>query len=69
MEQRIHGQNRVPFLDLNEAASFLGVKRSAVYSWVHKRRIPFRKHGGLLRFDPAALNAWSKAQEFEALKR
>ena len=53
----------------DEAAILLGVAKSTIYAWVHRRSIPFRKHGRLLRFDPAALQAWSKAQEFEALKR
>jgi excisionase family DNA binding protein len=52
-----------------EAAAILGLKVSTIYNWVHRRKIPFRKHGRLLRFDAAALHAWSKAQEFEAHKR
>jgi len=50
------------FLTPSQAADFLGVKLSTIYKWVHMRKIPFRKHGRLLRFDRQSLIAWSNCQ-------
>lgn len=46
-------------LDVDEAASLLQVKVGTLYSWVSKRKIPFRKVGSLVRFDRAELMAWT----------
>ncbi len=48
-----------------EAAHLLCVKPATIYSWVHRRLIPFRKHGRLLRFDRDALLDWSKSKEIK----
>ena len=50
------------FLTPPQAADFLGVKISTIYKWVHMRKIPFRKHGRLLRFDRQSLADWSNCQ-------
>ena len=42
-----------------EAAAHLRVTKATIYTWVHHRRIPFRKHGGRLVFTTADLDAWS----------
>lgn len=52
-----------------EAAALLGIKPSTIYSWVHRRLIPFRKHGKLLRFDREALLKWSKTTETQPIQR
>ncbi|MBP6217791.1 MAG: helix-turn-helix domain-containing protein [Oligoflexales bacterium] len=52
-----------------EAASLLSVKPSTIYAWVHRRLIPFRKHGRLLRFDRETLIKWSKNTETQPILR
>ncbi len=50
-------------LSPQEAADLLGVKTCTVYTWSYRRQIPSQKVGRLLRFSPAALQRWLKAQE------
>jgi excisionase family DNA binding protein len=50
------------FLDVKQAALLLRVKESTIYTWVHQRRIPFRKHGRRVVFARADLEVWSAAQ-------
>jgi excisionase family DNA binding protein len=49
-------------LNVKEAAALLGVAPRTIYAWVAERRIPFRKAGRLLRFERAALLAWSEEE-------
>ena len=49
------------FLDVSQAATFLRVKVSTIYAWVHQKRLPYRKHGRKLAFCPKELEAWSMA--------
>jgi excisionase family DNA binding protein len=49
---------REPLLDIESVAERLGVSVRHVRRLVHERRIPFVKWGHLLRFSPAALDAW-----------
>ena len=49
-------------LTIDEAAKLLRVKRSTLYSWVHRRQIPFQKVGSLVRFRKDDLEAWLEAQ-------
>ena len=49
-------------LTIDEAAKLLRVKRSTLYSWVHRRQIPFQKVGSLLRFRKDDLEAWLESQ-------
>jgi len=37
-------------LDINEAASLLGVRPQTLYLWVSQKRIAYRKIGRLVRF-------------------
>lgn len=46
----------------SEAAEHLRVRVSTLYTWVHRRRVPFQKVGRALRFSPDALAAWLEAQ-------
>jgi excisionase family DNA binding protein len=52
----------IPFLDIDEAAEFLRVKRATLYAWIHQRRIPFRKHGRRVIFHRSDLEGWSLRQ-------
>jgi excisionase family DNA binding protein len=55
-------------LNVKQAAALLGVAPRTIYAWVAERRIPFRKAGRLLRFERAALLAWSEEQAQDGRK-
>ena len=38
-------------------SELLGIEIATVYTWVSRRKIPFVKVGGALRFRPSALEA------------
>ena len=46
----------------------LGVKKSWVYDQTFRNRIPHRKIGGKLRFDPIEIDAWIECQPGCSLK-
>ena len=50
-----------PLIGLDELASRLGVGERYVRRLVEERRIPHRKIGRLLRFDPDEVEAWIEA--------
>jgi excisionase family DNA binding protein len=47
-----------------EAARALGIQPATLYTWVTRRKIPFVKVGGALRFRPSALQEWLRQREF-----
>lgn len=47
-----------------EAGKALGIEVATVYTWVTRRKIPFVKVGGALRFRPSALQAWLRDREY-----
>jgi excisionase family DNA binding protein len=49
-------------LTVVEAAKFLGVKSSTLYTWAHRGQIPVQKVGRALRFSPEALGEWLARQ-------
>lgn len=50
-------------LTLDDAARFLGLKKSYLYRLTSAKKIPFFKYGGrLVAFDRAALEAWRAAR-------
>jgi len=52
------------FLTIEETSSLLRVTKSTLYTWVHQRKIPFRKHGGRVVFNKQELDDWSREQSF-----
>jgi excisionase family DNA binding protein len=54
-------------LDINEAADYLNLSTSTLYSWVSQRRIPHLKIGGRVRFDKKVLDRWIKRFERNAI--
>ena len=58
-------ENDASLMTTEEAAKFLGVKKSTVYAWGGQRRIPYIKVGRLLKFRPKALERWLKEQEIQ----
>ena len=47
---------------IEEAADFLGIRPKTLYEWVRQGRIPYRKIGFNVRFDPAELESWVGSQ-------
>jgi excisionase family DNA binding protein len=54
--------NELKLLSIAEAATFLHLKVSTLYAWVHGRKIPHRKHGSKLVFALDDLIEWSNAR-------
>ena len=50
-------------MNIQEAASLLGVKKSTLYAWVNQRKLPCFKIGRLLKFDVQKLGEWISEQE------
>jgi len=48
------------FLNIHEASELLRIAEPTLYDWVHKRKIPFRKHGSRLVFSRTDLENWSQ---------
>ena len=46
-----------------EAAKALGIQTMTIYTWVTRRKIPYVKVGGALRFRPSALETWLQERE------
>jgi excisionase family DNA binding protein len=46
-------------LTISEVADLLRVEVSTIYVWTSKRKIPFRKVGGRLRFDYGEIISWT----------
>ena len=46
------------FLTTREAADFLGLSLSTLYTWVSEKRIPFHRLGRALRFRLTELEDW-----------
>lgn len=49
------------FLDIEEAAKYLGYSKNSLYQLARRRRIPYYKPGRKLFFDPAELEAYIRA--------
>ncbi len=43
---------------VDQAADFLGIRPKTLYEWVRTGRVPHRKLGFNVRFDPAELERW-----------
>ena len=54
-------------LDINEAADRLGTSERHMRALIADRKIDYIKVGGLVRFDPSALDAWIKANTVPAV--
>ena len=54
-------------LDINEAADRLGTTERHIRALIADRKIAYIKVGGLVRFDPSALDAWIKANTVPAV--
>lgn len=57
----------VEFLDLQDAAEFLKLKVTTIYSYTSKSQIPFIKRGKKLYFEKCKLEAWLKEGKHESI--
>ncbi|MBI3608422.1 MAG: helix-turn-helix domain-containing protein [Nitrospirae bacterium] len=46
------------FWDIKAIARYLAIKPSTLYAWVAQGKIPYIKIHGLIRFQPAEIEAW-----------
>ncbi len=51
------------FLDVREAALYLGFSEDTIRFWVKKGKIPFSKIGRGVRFDLRKIELWLKEKE------
>jgi excisionase family DNA binding protein len=59
MDEKVLKPNEsVGLMDVKQAASYLNIKISTLYSFCMKRQIPFVKLGKLNRFRMSDLNKW-----------
>jgi len=56
-------QLRNPLWDAREAANFLKVSRSWIYTRVERDEMPYIRVGGLIRFVPSQLRDWAFAKD------
>lgn len=47
---------------VEEAADYLGIRPKTLYEWVRTGRVPHRKLGFNVRFDPEELSDWVESQ-------
>lgn len=47
---------------VEEAAAYLGIRPKTLYEWVRLDRVPYRKIGFNVRFDPDELERWTARQ-------
>ena len=47
---------------VEEAAEYLGIRPKTLYEWVRAGRVPYRKIGFNVRFDPSELARWTESQ-------
>ena len=48
----------VEMMKINEVSEITGFKAGTIYNMVTRRKIPYFKLNGALRFDRAAIEAW-----------
>lgn len=52
----------MPLWRVEEAAEYLGIRPKTLYEWVRTGRVPYRKLGFNVRFDPEELRGWVQQQ-------
>ena len=58
----------VVFLNIDEAAEFIKMKKSSIYQLVFQRKIPYCKRGKILLFDKAELVRWIESRKMETFE-
>lgn len=68
IKQLINHQN-LELLDLNQAAEYLKLKPSYIYSLTHQNKIPFYKPGGKrIYFNKRELNEWITKSKIKSVE-
>lgn len=55
--------NKMRLIDVRQLSDFLAVKPKTIYDWVHKKKIPYYKLEGSLRFDVEEVKVWLKKRK------
>lgn len=50
----------IHLLDINQAANYLDISVSCLYTWVSQKKVPYIKIGRCVRFDSGDLQGWLK---------
>ncbi|MBK8202638.1 MAG: helix-turn-helix domain-containing protein [Bdellovibrionales bacterium] len=58
-------QNESKLMNVEEAGSYLNIKRSRLYKATRNRELPFMRVGRLLRFEKQHLDQWIRDQHEE----
>jgi excisionase family DNA binding protein len=56
------------FLDVKEAAEYLGLAKSTLYTMVSHRRVPFVKMGRRTKFDRKELDRWVHSHSVKPIR-
>ena len=48
----------IDLYNISDLSEKLGVKKSTLYQWIHQRKIPYVKIGGLVKFRPSEIEKW-----------
>jgi len=51
------------WFSVDEIASYLGVKRSTLYKWINRKKMPAHKVGRLWKFRKEEIDEWIKSGE------
>lgn len=55
----MNGQNTDNYINIEEAAAYLGVKSSTIRAWIKKKNMPSHRVGGkLLKFKRSEIDEW-----------
>lgn len=57
------------YLDVNELSDRWKIKTGTIYSWISRKKIPYEKFNGLVRFNEAVVERWHKEAEDERKRR
>jgi excisionase family DNA binding protein len=49
-------------MDVEDLARYLKLEKQTIYNWLHQKRVPGIKLGGVWRFDRYQIDRWLKSQ-------
>jgi excisionase family DNA binding protein len=57
-DQDTKNQDYDRFLKIDQLSEWLQNSESTIRDWIYKRQIPFKKIGGLIRFNRSEIELW-----------
>ena len=60
---------REPWVSVEEAAQYLGIKRETVYVWIDKKGMPAHKVGSLWKLKLSEVDEWVRSGRAKAEER